>query len=212
VPPHPAARGGAWPGSSLRHLSPREGSTARRPKPKCRRSRKVHISDCEKCTAEREVARRAIGQGGSLRRAKADGRRRVPLNARPTSPRKGRKVLQRWRRRPEGGQTSVGRRKAPTNFGPPRCGLCVMKLCPPGPSSASSSYQTQPDGVSPNTEGGQTAHGRWNRPTNFGHLIGDLLDMSTVTTRPWWQSSVPIGGELWPPPHASAAAIEELCS
>jgi hypothetical protein len=87
-----------------------------------------------------------------------------------------------------------------------------MKHCAPGPSSASSSSQTLPDGVSPNTEGGQTADGRWNRPTNFGHLIGDLLDMSTATTRRWWQSSVPIGGELWPPLHGGAAAIEELCS
>lgn len=33
----------------------------------------------------------------------------------------------------------------------------------------------------PNTEGGQTAHGRWDPPTNFGHLIGDLLGMRTLT-------------------------------
>ncbi len=112
-----------------------------------------------------------------------------------------------------GRRTNVGRKAEATDqFRPPRCGLCVVKLCPPGPSSASSSYQTLPDGVSPNTEGGQTADGRWNRPTNFGHLIGDLLDMSTATTRPWWRSSVQIGGELWPPLHAGAAAIEELCS
>jgi hypothetical protein len=26
--------------------------------------------------------------------------------------------------------------------------------------------------------GGQTADGRWHRPTNFGHLNGDLLDVS----------------------------------
>ena len=76
-----------------------------------------------------------------------------------------------------GRRTNVGRKAEATDqFRPPRCGLCVMKLCAPGPSSASSSCQTLPDGVSPNTEGGQTADGRWNRPTNFGHLIGDLLD------------------------------------
>ena len=54
-----------------------------------------------------------------------------------------------------------------------------MELCAPGPSSARGSCQTLSDGVSPNTEGGQTADGRWNRPTNFGPLIGDLLDVST---------------------------------
>lgn len=30
-----------------------------------------------------------------------------------------------------------------------------------------------------NTEGGRKVIGRWNRPTNFDHLIGDLLDMGT---------------------------------
>src|SRR6266568_1305840 len=76
----------------------------------------------------------------------------------------GRKVE---RRRTEGGtahgrRTNVGRKAEATDqFRPPRCGLCVMKPCAPGPSSASSSCQTLPDGVSPNTEGGQTADGRW---------------------------------------------------
>src|SRR6202035_3996557 len=77
-------------------------------------------------------------------------------------------------------RTNVGRKAEATDqFRPPRCGLCVMKLCAPGPpSSASRSCQTLPDGVSPNTEGGQTADGRWNPPKDFRHLIGDLLDMS----------------------------------
>lgn len=87
-----------------------------------------------------------------------------------------------------------------------------MTICAPGLLSAPSSCQTLPDGVSPNTEGGQTADGRWNRPTNFGHVIGDLLDMSTAATRPWWQSSVPIGGGLWPPLYEGTAPSEELCS
>ena len=29
-----------------------------------------------------------------------------------------------------------------------------------------------------NTEGGRKVIGRWNRPTDFDHLVGDLLDMS----------------------------------
>lgn len=53
-----------------------------------------------------------------------------------------------------------------------------MKLCAPARTALRSFCQTLPDGVSPNTEGGQTADGRWNGPTNFGHLIGDLLDMT----------------------------------
>jgi len=56
-----------------------------------------------------------------------------------------------------------------------------MKLCAPGPSNACGSCQTLSDGVSPNTEGGQTSDGRWNPPTNFGPLIGDLLDMRNLT-------------------------------
>jgi len=84
-----------------------------------------------------------------------------------------------------GRRTNVGRKAEATDqFRPPRCGLCVMKLCAPGPSSASTSRQTLPDGVSPNTEGGQTADGRWNRPTNFRHLIGDLLGMRNLR-RSW---------------------------
>ena len=31
-----------------------------------------------------------------------------------------------------------------------------------------------------NTEGGRKVIGRWNRPTDFDHLVGDLLDMSTA--------------------------------
>jgi len=30
------------------------------------------------------------------------------------------------------------------------------------------------------SEGGQTADGRWNPPTNFGQLIGDLLSMRNL--------------------------------
>ncbi len=85
-----------------------------------------------------------------------------------------------------------------------------MKLCAPGPSSARGSCQTLSDSVSPNTEGGQTADGRWNPPTNFGPLIGDLLDMrkSAPMARP--QLSGAIGGRLWPPPHEGTVALEEV--
>ena len=37
----------------------------------------------------------------------------------------------------------------------------------------------------PNTEGGQTADGRWNPPTNFGHLVGDLLGMRSRADNTW---------------------------
>jgi hypothetical protein len=80
-----------------------------------------------------------------------------------------------------GRRTNVGRKAEATDqFRPPRCGLCVMKLCAPGPSSARGSCQTLSDSGSPNTEGGQTADGRWNPPTNFVHLIGDLLGMRNL--------------------------------
>ena len=68
------------------------------------------------------------------------------------------------------------------------------------------------EGVSPNTEGGQTADGRWNRPTNFGHLIGDLLDMKNSAPMPRPQLSGAIGGRLWPPPHEGTVALEEMGS
>lgn len=42
---------------------------------------------------------------------------------------------------------------------------------------------THPRQVDANTEGGRKVIGRWNRPTNFDHLTGDLLDMST--SRQW---------------------------
>jgi hypothetical protein len=88
----------------------------------------------------------------------------------------GTKVEKAPRRR-----TNVGRKAEATDrFRPPRCGLCGMKLCAPGPSSARSPRQILSEVVSPNTEGGQTADGRWNGPTNFGHLIGDLLDMRNL--------------------------------
>jgi hypothetical protein len=44
--------------------------------------------------------------------------------------------------------------------------------------------QTLPACVLPNTEGGQTADGRWNPPTNFRHLVGDLLGMGNLR-RSW---------------------------
>lgn len=31
--------------------------------------------------------------------------------------------------------------------------------------------------ILPISEGGQTANGRWDPPTNFGHFVGDLLGM-----------------------------------
>jgi hypothetical protein len=34
------------------------------------------------------------------------------------------------------------------------------------------------------SEGGQTADGRWNPPTNFGHLVGDLLGMRNHADKP----------------------------
>ena len=87
-----------------------------------------------------------------------------------------------------------------------------MKVCAPGQSGASSSRQTLPDGVSPNTEGGHTADGRWNPPTNFGPLIGDLLDMRNSAPTPRPQLSGAIGGRLWPPPHERTVALEEMGS
>src|SRR5258708_3388138 len=44
--------------------------------------------------------------------------------------------------------------------------------------------ESPPKSVPANTEGGQTADGRWNRPTNFRHLIGDLLGMRNLR-RSW---------------------------
>ncbi len=109
--------------------------------------------------------------------------------------------------------TNVGRKAEATDqFRPPRCGLCVMKPCAPGTSSASSSCQTLPDGVSPNTEGGQTADGRWNPPTNFGPLVGDLLDMRNSAPMPRPQLSGAIEGRLWPPPYKGTDAFEEMGS
>jgi hypothetical protein len=112
-----------------------------------------------------------------------------------------------------GRRTKVGRKAEATDqFRPPRCGLCVMKLCAPVPLSARGSCQTLSDGVSPNTEGGQTADGRWNPPTNFGPLTGDLLDMrySAPMQRP--QLSGAIGGRVWPPPHEGTVALEDIGS
>ena len=121
-----------------------------------------------------------------------------------SSRRRGQTVL---RRCPEGApkvekahgrRTNVGQKAEPADqFRLPRCGLCVMKLCAPGPSSARGSCQNLSDGVSPNTEGGQTADGRWNGPINFGHLIGDLLDMRTYTSSPPPDSTLTVGG--WTP-------------
>ena len=87
-----------------------------------------------------------------------------------------------------------------------------MKLCAPGPSSARGSCQTLSDSVSPNTEGGQTADGRWKPPTNFGPLVGDLLDMRNSAPMPRPQLSGAIGGRLWPPPHEGTVALEEMGS
>jgi len=87
-----------------------------------------------------------------------------------------------------------------------------MKLCAPDSSSARGSGQILSDGVSPNTEGGQTADGRWNPPTNFGPLIGDLLDMRNSAPQPQPQLLGAIGGRLWPPPHEGTVALEEMGS
>ncbi len=106
----------------------------------------------------------------------AEGADQVRANA-PESALKVEKAL--------GRRTNVGRKAEATDqFRASRCGLCVMKLCAPGPSTASSSWQTLPNGASLNTEGGQTVDGRWNPPTNFGHLIGDLLGMRNLR-RSW---------------------------
>jgi hypothetical protein len=72
--------------------------------------------------------------------------------------------------------------------------------------------QTVPDGVSPNTEGGQTADGRWKPPTNFGPLIGDLLVMRNFAPTPRPQPSGAIGGRLWPPPYEDTVALEVMGS
>jgi hypothetical protein len=85
-----------------------------------------------------------------------------------------------------------------------------MKLCARGPSSARGSCQTLSDGVAPNTEGGQTADGRWNPPTNFDPLIGDLLDMRNSAPRA--QLSGAAGDRLWPPPPEGTVALGEMGS
>jgi hypothetical protein len=73
------------------------------------------------------------GQGGPRRTAKADARRRGPLSVRPGGARRcsegAPKVALRWRRSSEGGQTSYGRPKPPTNFGPLDVDCVFMKLC-----------------------------------------------------------------------------------
>jgi hypothetical protein len=140
-----------------------------------------------------------------------------PAGAQPaTCGRLGTRGTLSRRRQPPGElrrRTNVGRKAEPSDqFRPPRCGLCVMKLCAPGPSSARGSCQTLSDGVSPNTEGGQTADGRWNPPTNFGPLVGDLLDMRNSAPMPRPQLSGAIGGSLWPPPHEATVALEEIGS
>ncbi len=72
--------------------------------------------------------------------------------------------------------------------------------------------QTLSERVSPNTEGGQTADGRWNPPTNFGRLVGDLLDMRNSASMPRPQLSATIGGRLWPRPHEGTVALEAMGS
>ncbi len=52
----------------------------------------------------------------------------------PKEPEGAPKVARRWARRPEGGQTSDGRRNRPTNFGPLDVDLYVMKNRASGPS------------------------------------------------------------------------------
>jgi len=116
-----------------------------------------------------------------------------------------------------GRRTNVGRKAEPTDqFRPPRCGFVCheeSRFWPvPQSSAPRSSLQVGCDGVPPNTEGGQTADGRWNRPTHFGHLIGDLLDMSTSALMPWPHPLAPIGGGLWPPPYEGTAALEDIRS
>jgi hypothetical protein len=69
--------------------------------------------------------------------------------------------------RTQGGQRPTtkadGRRRGPLSGRPSRG---------EGPEGAPTApAKTCPDGVGPNTEGGQTADGRWNPPTTFGPLV-----------------------------------------
>jgi hypothetical protein len=155
---------------------------------------------------------RRLAEGG--RKAERDAERAAKFAAKgPEGGPKVEKGVGSKVKKAPGRRTNVGRKAEATDqFRLPRCGLCVMKLCAPGTNSASSSCQTLPDGVSPNTEGGQTADGRWNRPTNFGHHVGDLLDMSTSAPMLRPHVAVPLGGGLWPPPAECPAAHEGICS
>lgn len=69
----------------------------------------------------------------------------------------------------------------------------------------------------PNTEGGQTAHGRWDPPTNFGHLIGDLLGMRNLTpsrlARPHGARPECLGQvEVWMAAEGARIDLESLLS
>ena len=59
------------------------------------------------------------------------------------------------------------------------------------------------------SEGGTATVGRWNPPKDFGHLIGDLLDMSTSAPR-GSQPSVSIGAELWSLPSKAQLRMRRL--
>ncbi len=45
-----------------------------------------------------------------------------------------------------------------------------------------------------NSEGARKVDGRWKPPTNFGHLVGDLLGMTFHKLARWAQSVVAAGG------------------
>ena len=154
-------------------------------------------------------------RGGSRARRKADGRRRGTLRMRLRSRRRGRKVLRKCSEGGEGARKADKRRTEGGSHRPvsaPSMWIVCHEALRGEPVHASSSCQTVPDGVSPNTEGGQTADGRWNPPTNFGPFVGDLLDMRNSAPIPRPQLSGAIGGRLWPPPHEGTVALEEMGS
>ena len=114
-------------------------------------------------------------------------------------------------RREYGSRTEVVRKSfCCGRFRPPRYGLLVMKKS--RRQEVRLRVQRTLGHVDANTEGGRKVDGRWNPPTNFGPLVGDLLDMRNSAPVPRSQLPAAIGGRLWPPPHEGTLALEEMGS
>src|SRR6266851_1799238 len=171
------------------------------------RSAALGVGDHESCTGliakSAQVTRRgsasSVYQRGPRRTAKADGRRRGPQLAATFAA----AALGRWSEGGEGARKVDKHRTEGGSHRPisaPSMWIVCHEALRAGPFERSGPPPNPVRGVSPNTEGGQTADGRWNPPTNFGPLVGDLLDMRNSTPMPRPQLSGAIGGRLWPPP------------